>query len=120
MIFDKKDRTTRLSVGQRIAAFWKHPNREHEMTVNRLVISALLLSYLLAGPVAPGDEGVSGALIATIAFSVASVFVALHLCVRPEGSDTRRLLAMVTDLGSLSYCIHVGGESTSVLYPIYL
>ena len=48
MIFDKKDRTTRLSVGQRIAAFWKHPNREHEMTVNRLVISALILAYLIA------------------------------------------------------------------------
>jgi two-component system sensor histidine kinase RpfC len=119
MIFEKTDRRTRLSVLQRIAAFWNHPNREHEMTLNRLVISALLLTYLAAGPVAPGS-GVSGALIATIAFSAASIIVALHLCLRPEGSETRRLVAMATDLGSLSYCIHVGGETTSVLYPIYL
>jgi two-component system sensor histidine kinase RpfC len=119
MIFEKTDRRTRLSVLQRIAAFWNHPNREHEMTMNRLVISALILAYL-------GSSALMGVpdsyepLNIILLYSVASLAVLWDVLRRPEPSPKRRIAAIVVDLAGLSYGLHSGGEVTSVLYPIYL
>jgi two-component system sensor histidine kinase RpfC len=43
-----------------------------------------------------------------------------HILVQPGISKWRRIFAIVTDLGFLSYGIHVGGELAALFYPIYL
>ena len=119
MIFDRKDRTTRLSVGQRIAAFWKHPNREHEMTVNRLVISALILAYLIVSALQDVPDTFEP-LVIIVLYSGASLALLWHILRQPDASPKRRVAAIMLDLGGLSYGLYSGGEVTSVLYPIYL
>ena len=90
MIFDKKDRTTRLSVGQRIAAFWKHPNREHEMTVNRLVISALILAYLIVSALQDVPDTFEP-LVIIVLYSAASLALLWHILRQPDASPKRRV-----------------------------
>ena len=97
----------------------RRPDGEHEMTLNRLVISLLILCYLAVA----ADLGVAGTsrplLIVSIYFS-ASIAFFVHVLIWPTRFVTRRLVAMVMDLGTLSYGLHAGGQVTSLLYPIYL
>jgi two-component system sensor histidine kinase RpfC len=95
------------------------PDREHEMTINRLVISVLIMGYLLVASAA-GQAKVGEAMSTAIVFFACSVALTVDILLRPGISVTRRVLAICADTGMLSYGIYVGEESTSLLYPIYL
>jgi two-component system sensor histidine kinase RpfC len=90
------------------------------MVINRLIIGPLVLIYLAVAYwlETPGVEQEFFLVISV--YVGASVAIALDLARRPGVSVLRRYLAMATDLGVLSYGLHVGGGITSVLYPIYL
>jgi two-component system sensor histidine kinase RpfC len=96
------------------------PDGEHEMVINRLVIGSLVYLYLIISALA-GRPGVETDFFIVISlFVAASAGFAVDLFFRPGVSVVRRLLAMLTDLGTLSYGLHVGGGLTALLYPIYL
>ncbi len=95
------------------------PDKEHEMVLNRLVISFLLLSYLAITTLL-SHEDIGKALTITAIFFVCSFGFAADMLIRRGISPGRRVLAMLTDLGSLTVCMYIGGETTAVLYPIYL
>ncbi|AXS38784.1 hybrid sensor histidine kinase/response regulator [Breoghania sp. L-A4] len=95
------------------------PDKEHEMVFNRLIISFLLLSYLTITTLL-SHEDIGTALAITVVFFICSFGFAADLLIRRGISPGRRALAMLTDLGSLSICMYIGGETTAVLYPIYL
>jgi two-component system sensor histidine kinase RpfC len=101
------------------ARFRGRPDLEHEMTINRLVISVLITSYLLIA-LATGESDVREPLITIGVYSAFSVAFFIHILIRPGVSVPRRVLAMCVDIGTLSAGIHVGNEVTSLLYPIYL
>src|SRR5205807_3750380 len=42
-----------------------------------------------------------------------------HLLMRPDVCAARRLAGIVLDVGALSYCMHIGGETAAPLYPLY-
>ena len=96
------------------------PDSEHEMVLNRLVIGPLIVAYLcvLAFLDRPGLEPMHFYVILT--YVAASIAIAVDLVARPGVSHVRRLLALLVDLGTLSYGLHVGGGLTALLYPIYL
>ncbi len=95
------------------------PDGEHEMVVNRVVISALILLYLagaaMFGVVIPREA----VILTTLFFGISFAFLA-HMLYQPGVSVPRRVVAMFSDLGFLSWGIHAGDEALSLLYPIFL
>jgi two-component system, sensor histidine kinase RpfC len=96
---------------------------EHELTINRLAVVGLVFVYLV----------VTGGLGANHAWDVLhthgvyfAVYCAIsaaffgHILFRPAASPARRILGILVDFGTLSWVMHVGGQITSLLYPMYL
>ncbi|KAB0267080.1 response regulator [Microvirga brassicacearum] len=101
----------------------RRPDSEHEMTINRFVLSGVVLAYLsIASALGSADAAVMlrETAIYFAAYDLLSLLLFCHILYRPGVSVTRRLLAIVLDLGLFSYGVAVGGESTAALYPIYL
>jgi len=92
---------------------------EHEMVINRLVIAILIPSYL-AIAIACGTDVSRELLFAVAIFAWMSVGFFVHILRYPGVSVPRRVLAILTDLGMLSYGTHAGGEIAALFYPIYL
>jgi two-component system sensor histidine kinase RpfC len=95
------------------------PDGEHEMVLNRVVISALILAYLggaaMFGSVIPREA----VILTTLFFGISFAFFA-HMLYRPGVCVPRRVIAIISDLGFLSWGIHAGDEALSLLYPIFL
>jgi two-component system sensor histidine kinase RpfC len=100
------------------ARFRARPDREHEMVINRLVISLLIFLYLSVSSI--WNESARLPLLVISVYSCFAIAFFVHILLYPGASPARRLIAMVTDLGMLSWGIHSGDEVTAVLYPIYL
>ncbi len=98
--------------------FRDRPDREHEMVVNRLVFSLLILGYLLL--TATNSPKAREMLIISILYCGFAVGFLVHILWRPQASPTRRLMAIGADLVTLSFGLHTGDEVTAVLYPMYL
>jgi two-component system sensor histidine kinase RpfC len=99
------------------------PDSEHEMTINRLVLSGAAFSYLIVAARlgyfdAEAMLHAQGPYFAI--YQVASIILFCHLLYRSDISVARRLVGMAIDLGIFSYGMHVGGETFAPLYPIYL
>ena len=99
------------------------PDSEHELTVNRLVISGTAFTYLIIAAQF-GQRGAERMLHDQspyfAVYQIVSVVLFCHLLYRPGISVGRRLVGMVFDLGLFSYGMHVGGETFALLYPVYL
>lgn len=95
------------------------PDGEHEMVINRFAISALVLIYLGGTMVFGADVPREAVLLTTLYFGISFAFLA-HMLYQPGVSVPRRVIAIIGDLGFLSWGIHVGDEALSLLYPIYL
>ncbi|NBJ11131.1 ATP-binding protein [Microvirga arsenatis] len=94
----------------------KSPDREYEMSFNRIAFFLVICSYtLLAAP-----PNATQALTSMAAFGVVSVLVAAHIIVHPQRTKVRRLVAMASDLSTTSLQLHFGGEISSVFFPLYL
>jgi len=116
----RASRLARLSIVAAVAEkFRGRPDSEHEMTINRIVIAFLITGYLVIAPLV-GDADVRGPLVTSSVFAACSVGFFVHILLWPAASVARRVLAMVVDLGMLSWGMHVGNEITSLLYPMYL
>jgi two-component system sensor histidine kinase RpfC len=99
------------------------PDSEHELTINRLALSGLTLSYLLiasafGNATADGMLHKAGFLLAL--YWTCSFALFGHLLYRPGISVPRRAIGMLIDFGIFSYGMHIGGEAMAPLYPIYL
>ena len=95
------------------------PDGEHEMVINRVAISALILIYLggaaMFGTIVPREA----VILTTLFFGISFAFLA-HMLYQPGVSVPRRVTAIFSDLGFLSWGIHAGDEALSLLYPIFL
>jgi len=107
-------------IGERLR---NRPDSEHEMTINRLVLSGLMLSYIVVAS-ALGDANAADVsdkvIVLFCLYWICSFALFAHLLYQPGVSMTRRLIAMVFDFGMFSYYMHIGGEAMAPLYPIYL
>jgi two-component system sensor histidine kinase RpfC len=95
------------------------PDGEHEMVVNRVVISALILLYLGGAALFGSNVPREAVLLTTLFFGISFAFLA-HMLYQPGVSVPRRVIAIFSDLGFLSWGIHAGDEALSLLYPIFL
>lgn len=90
---------------------------EGEMALNRIVISLFILIYLVSFHALPQ---IQGPLLQVGAFFACTIALAVHLVVRPAKNHPRRAIAILCDLGILTIGLYDGGETTAVLFPIYL
>jgi two-component system sensor histidine kinase RpfC len=99
------------------------PDREHEITINRLALSGLALIYLL---IANGFGSRSAANILHDAGTLLTLYYGASIALfgwilyQPGVSTVRRLIGMVLDFTFFSYCMHSGDEAMAPLFPIYL
>ncbi|EIM25872.1 response regulator [Microvirga lotononidis] len=92
------------------------PDREHEMSLNRLIFLSLIAAYTFwINPSVPRE-----ALIAATIFAIVSIGIAVHIVLRPHHSTIRRIIAIVSDLATASVQLHYVGETSSVLFLLYL
>lgn len=92
------------------------PEREHEMSLNRLIFLSLIAAYTFwINPSVPRE-----ALIAATIFALVSAGIAVHILLRPHQSTIRRIIAIVSDLATASVQLHYVGETSSVLFLLYL
>jgi two-component system sensor histidine kinase RpfC len=92
------------------------PDREHEMSLNRLIFLILIASYTFwINPSVPRE-----ALIAATIFAFISAGIVVHILLRPHQSTPRRVIAIVSDLATASIQLHYVGETSSVLFLLYL
>ena len=99
------------------------PDSEHEMTINRLAIVSLVLSYLIVASAFGNPSAIdmfekAGALFEAHYLIALALFV--HICAFPGVSAARRIIAMIADIAAISYGMHVGNDVTSLAYPLYL
>ena len=99
--------------------FRDRPDREHEMVINRLAISTLLMIYLAVSGLLHTMD-VRQAVIANAVYGCISLGFFIHMLIMPRTCHARRIVGMCVDIGALTYCLYVGGSTTAVLFPIYL
>ncbi|MFL5021075.1 MAG: sensor histidine kinase, partial [Microvirga sp.] len=92
------------------------PDREHEMSLNRLIFLSLIAAYTFWINTSVPRE----ALIAATIFALVSAGIAIHILLRPHQSTIRRIIAIVSDLATASVQLHYVGETSSVLFLLYL
>ena len=98
------------------------PDREHEVIFNRVLLSQVIFLYLL---VAWRFDVLSGEMLNYyvmhfIVFEVVALAMLAHLLIYPGVCVPRRLVGMPFDILNCSWILYVGGETTAMLYPIYL
>ncbi len=99
------------------------PDSEHEMTINRIVISTVVLGWLLIAQ-SRGHDAAQGvfheALVLFGIYYVFSIGLFGHILHDPRVSHARRIVAIMIDIGMLSYGMHVGESAFAIGYPLYL
>ncbi len=87
---------------------------EHEMSFNRLAFCLIIICYLVI------DGGRNArALTGMLGYAFFTIVIFVHILWRPRVSKVRRFLALALDIAAISIELHVGGEVTSVLFPLY-
>jgi two-component system, sensor histidine kinase RpfC len=99
------------------------PDNEHETTQNRIVLGGLVVLYLLLAGWT-GDAAAASILQATywafILYFITSLIVFAHILWKPKIFTCRRLCAMASDFGMISYSSAMGGIGAGFFFPFYL
>lgn len=90
---------------------------EQEMSFNRLVFAIVFLIYLSAM-----QDRLDWTAHANLAvWSVLSVVIFLHIRIAGTSRQgPRRALAMLSDMGFLTWFLHIGGAFAAPFFPVYL
>lgn len=91
------------------------PDSEHEMRFNALGFGTAILIYLLA-------TGGSDRLILAVppAYLAINLVVLGHILRYPGICRPRRIFSIASDVAALSCVMHIGGETTAILFPLYV
>ncbi|WP_162146075.1 hybrid sensor histidine kinase/response regulator [Inquilinus limosus] len=95
--------------------FRNRPDSEHEMRLNGIVFAIAILIYVLV----TGQYNQS-AIIVLAAYIVLNFAILGHIAMHPGVCHPRRIAAILGDFGAMFYEMHIGGEASTILFPIYL
>jgi two-component system sensor histidine kinase RpfC len=93
-------------------------NNEHQMVFNRFAAGALVLGFKLWAM--PHGVLTGLPLLSASLYLLLGLLILAHLIAFPPPSRMRRLLALLLDLGAVSYELYIGGGATAWLFPAYL
>ncbi|MGK9233583.1 response regulator [Inquilinus limosus] len=97
-----------------VQRYRNRPDSEHEMGYNRVAFCLLIFVYVLVT-----GGGWRDLILPTVYLAAGFGFLA-HIAVYPQRCVSRRVLALIGDLGVLSLQLHFGGTTSSIFFPIYL
>jgi len=93
------------------------------MTMNRLVLSGIVLIYLTIssryGSVS-SQEMLRTTGVYFGVYQALSLVLFAHILYRPDVSVVRRVCGIALDVGMFTYCMYAGGEATAPFFPLYL
>jgi two-component system sensor histidine kinase RpfC len=93
------------------------PDTEHEQAIVRLVVGSLILAYLTPGAIAQQLDPV---FFVMIGFLLVSALIVAHIIAAPGESPTRRVLAALLDLGTLTWLMSYVGAPAAPLFLVYV
>lgn len=101
----------------------ERPDTEHELTLNRLLISSAILIYLSVSMLLGSQAAASALNVALLPVFLFEIFVAglfVHILKYPGASPIRRLAGIIADTSMFSYGLHASGEAGAALFLVYL
>ena len=108
----------RSALGVLRARFAARPDTEHEQAIVRLALGTFVLLYLVVG-VAP-EQFEPTVYVMALYLVVAALIFWRILARTTDESPTRRVFAMVLDLGTVSWLMGYVGERASPLFLFYI
>lgn len=93
------------------------PDSEHEQAIVRLIIGALIVLYFLPDISKPGGTQV---LYVESAYVAIGALIFLLILYSPAASPARRVLALLTDLSTLTWYMAFLGERAAPLFLVYI
>jgi two-component system sensor histidine kinase RpfC len=92
------------------------PDTEHMMSVNRAIFAVIFLLFLLIVQPPRWREGL--AVLAVAVLVAGAVFG--HILYSPATNMKRRMVALIVDLTTICFEMHLSGSLTSIFYPFIL
>jgi len=92
------------------------PDREHEMSFNRLAFAIIITASLYFG----GNAESRYALELMGVFIALALAILIHIVVYPKTNHARRFCALLLDGVFLPCQVHLGGEAGAAFFPIFL
>jgi two-component system sensor histidine kinase RpfC len=99
------------------------PDREHEITLNRIMFSALINLYLLIATAMGSADAAAMLPITTppfVLYFIVTMALFAHVLWQPQVCERRRVFGMACDFGMLTFLALTGGLKAGFFYPIYL
>jgi len=93
------------------------PDTEHEQAIVRLIIGVLIVLYFLPDISKPSGTQV---LYVESAYVVIGALIFLLILYSPKASPTRRVMALITDLSTLTWYMVFLGERAAPLFLVYV
>ena len=84
------------------------------MSLNRTLFCLVFLVYLLVWQPPQYERG----LVALALGLICTAGIFLHILLSPAPNRWRRLIALIADMSTICYEMHLGGEMTSIFYPL--
>lgn len=98
-------------------------DNEFEQSVLRIVLGMLLLSLFgyLTGMNPEGPPGIHTEIVFVLGgFLFVSLALTVNVIARPSDGSARRIVAILLDVGTLTYLLMIGAEQSAPLYFFYL
>jgi two-component system, sensor histidine kinase RpfC len=94
---------------------------EHEMTLNRIVLSWVFIVYFCAVNLLNFDpeHRLMPVLSMFGLYNFLAILLFAHIIWKPATHHLRRLHAIILDIVFFSYLVHMGDEAGAILYPMY-
>ena len=88
---------------------------EHEIVLNRVAASLLILAYTTLN-----DATSDAAHVVGMIYAASAGLFFIHLLTAPRNAFARRSIGMMVDIGLLSVGLYLGEDATAILFPFYL
>ena len=98
--------------------FARHPNSEHEQALVRLAIELLIGLFVVW--YTPFEQSSLNLLVTLSGFLLVALALLAHIAWRPQPIVTRRIVAILNDVGGVSYSLLFAGELGVPIYLFYL
>ncbi len=95
------------------------PGREYEQAFIRLIIGVCILAYFISLFWDHNSDILTVMSIFTSVFLISGCVILYWIYQNPNKNSLRYIISNVIDIASLSYVVHLGGEWSMALYPLY-
>ena len=93
------------------------PDTEHEQAIVRVVLGAVIVVYLLPGAIA---QNLEPTIFVMLGYLAGSILIFGHIILAPGESPTRRIIAAMADVGTLTWVMAFLGERAAPLFLVYV